>query len=106
MIRTAADLFEELRQAELQVLREHHGIGHQGMIGDMYEGLASTLIERVIPAGVDLRVVRGKVRNEDGTLSGQMDVMVVTGDGGDCPTQSTSSTRSSRSLPSSRSRRR
>ena len=81
MIRTAADLFEELRRAELQVLREHHGIGHQGMIGDMYEGLASTLIERVIPAGVDLRVVRGKVRNEDGTLSGQMDVMVVTGDG-------------------------
>lgn len=81
MIRTAADLFEELRARELEALQQHDDIGHQGMIGDMYEGLSRHLLTRVVPDGLDLGVVQGKVRNEDGSLSAQMDVMVVVGAG-------------------------
>ncbi len=81
MIRTAGQLFDALRERESTVLGQVGDVEHQGMIGDMYEGLSADLLSRFIPDGLDIRVVGGKVRKEDGGLSGQIDVMVTVGDG-------------------------
>ncbi|MFN8669642.1 MAG: DUF6602 domain-containing protein [Gemmatimonadaceae bacterium] len=85
MIRTVAELFEAMRDREVARLRQIENVGHAGMIGDMFEGLSRELLRQVIPESCDIRVVDGKVRNSDGTLSGQMDVMVVQGEGEPLP---------------------
>lgn len=81
MVRTIADLLDELRVKELAALRQFSDVGHQGMIGDMYEGLTRHLLDKAIFDGLDLRVTTGKVRAPDGSLSRQIDAMVVVGDG-------------------------
>jgi hypothetical protein len=51
----------------------------------MYEGLARDILDRVIPAEIDVRVVDGFVEGVDGGLSPQIDAMVVTGKGRQLP---------------------
>ena len=81
MINTIADILDELRNAELRVIARHSDTKHPGLIGDMYEGLSRKMIERTIPSNLDLRVVDGKIRNEKGKYSRQIDCMIVVGDG-------------------------
>lgn len=85
MIHSIAELFEELRAKESLALRAFGDIGHQGMIGDMYEGLTRDLVQRSLFDDIDLRVVTGKVRLPNGGFSRQMDVMIVVGDGDQIP---------------------
>jgi hypothetical protein len=81
MIRTVGDLLRALITAEKDEMERLSVVGHPGIIGDMYEGLARDVTERTLLPVADLRVVNGKVRNSKGELSRQIDVMVVHGDG-------------------------
>jgi len=47
--------------------------------------LARDILDRVIPAAIDVRVVDGFVEGVEGTLSPQIDAMVVTGEGRQIP---------------------
>ena len=85
MLQTVADLLHELQERERAALLAHGDVGHQGMIGDMYEGLTRELLSRALFGGMDLRVVTGKVRMDDGTYSSQIDAMIVRGEGEQMP---------------------
>lgn len=80
VIRTAADLLSEILRKELPKL-DQVPIKHAPTIGDMYEGLSSSILNRALPDGLGLRVVTGFACDDDGRLSGQMDCMVVKGEG-------------------------
>ena len=84
MIKTIADLLRELMVKEAGELDEE-AVKHGPTIGAMYEGLARDILDRVIPAEIDVRVVDGFVEGIDGTLSPQIDAMVVTGEGRQIP---------------------
>lgn len=60
-------------------------IKQPGLIGDMYEGLTSELLNKSIFEGLDLRIASGKVKNNSGFLSSQIDCMLVVGDGDNIP---------------------
>ncbi len=47
----------------------------------MYEGFSSDVLNRALPDGLGLRVVSGFARDGHGRLSGQLDCMVVRGEG-------------------------
>lgn len=82
MITTLADVLHALQTAEGGRLRTQ-GISHGPTIGAMYEGLTKDILERAIPPGLDLRVVSGFVEGIEGSLSNQVDLMLVRGEG--CP---------------------
>lgn len=84
VIRTLGKLIEELRQAEAVKL-EQSDIAHAPTIGAMYEGLTKSLLDRSIPAGLDLRVVSGFVVDGYGGTSGQLDCLLVQGQGAPVP---------------------
>ena len=84
MIRSAAELLEAIREKEVAVLDKHE-IKHAPTIGRMYEGLTRTMMDRVIFASLDLRVVEGFIRAPSGKLSAQIDCMVVVGEGEEIP---------------------
>jgi hypothetical protein len=88
MIQTVGDLLRELAANEQQQIRKFLGIGHPGIIGDMYEGLARKMAERAIPASMSLRVVEGKAVNSRGEFSRQLDCMIVHGEGTQIPNTS------------------
>ncbi|MEU1219306.1 DUF6602 domain-containing protein [Streptomyces microflavus] len=84
MIRTVADLLSGILQDELPKL-DNASIKHAPTIGDMYEGLSSALLSRALPDGLGLRVVSGFASDGRGRLSGQLDCMVVRGEGEKLP---------------------
>lgn len=82
MIITLADLLNKLKLEALKHLEdEFSDIGHPGMTGDLYEGLTEEILSKSIFEGYDLRIVTGKVRNSKNELSGQIDCMLVVGQG-------------------------
>lgn len=56
---------------------ERSGITHAPTIGAQFEGLTGSLLKRMIPAELELQVVSGFVQGIDGSLSGQIDCMLV-----------------------------
>ena len=80
MIRNLGDLIEKLRQVEAAKLNDSD-ITHGPTIGAMYEGLTKSLLNRVVPDGLDVQVVSGFVVDGYGARSGQLDCMVVRGEG-------------------------
>ncbi|MFD9651099.1 DUF6602 domain-containing protein [Streptomyces mirabilis] len=84
MIRTVADLLSGILRDELPKL-DSASVKHAPTIGDMYEGLSSALLSRALPDGLGLRVVSGFARDGRGRLSGQLDCMVVRGEGEKLP---------------------
>jgi len=85
MIRTVADFLEQLIVKEREKLPKYDEIQHPVLFGEMYEGLAKSLVEKALFDGMDLRVVSGKIRNSKGNLSCQIDCMVVLGAGEPIP---------------------
>ena len=84
MIRNIAELLqafmkEEVKKLDLYVLK------HGPTIGDMYEGLSAEILERAIPSQLNLKIVSGFVTDGAANLSGQMDCMLVRGDGEKIP---------------------
>ncbi|MGA9581011.1 MAG: DUF6602 domain-containing protein [Allosphingosinicella sp.] len=84
MIRSIADMLRQLSQAEAAQLAASN-IKHAPTIGSMYEGLTRDLLERAVPPELDLRVVTGFVIDGVGGSSGQIDCMLVQGDGTPVP---------------------
>lgn len=84
MIAKIADLLNELRIAEAERI-DRQQIKHTTTIGDMYEGLTASVLERAIPEQADLRVVSGFAETSSGAMLGQLDCMVVSGSGRQLP---------------------
>jgi hypothetical protein len=80
MIKTFADLLRQLIKRESAIIEEQ-GIKHGPVIGQMYEGLTSEMLELLVPEGLKLSVVSGFVTNDAGNKSGQIDCMLVAGKG-------------------------
>jgi len=86
MIRNVADLLEVLKKKELEGLKKFDMLKHGPMIGNMYEGLTKSLLEKSIFIGLDLKVVSGKIFNSTtNALSKQIDCMLVVGEGENIP---------------------
>lgn len=73
-------MLENLRQAEAKRLDEVD-IKHAPTIGEMYEGLTQDLLDRAIPPGLNLKIVSGFAIDGNGETTGQLDCMLVRGEG-------------------------
>ena len=83
MIRNVADLLRKFVDQERKMLDEVE-LTHGPTIGAMYEGLTKSLLEKSIPPDLGLKVVSG-FAFFDKELSGEIDCMVVHGDGEKIP---------------------
>jgi hypothetical protein len=84
MITTVAEMLRDLMAAEAQIISKQ-GITHAPTIGAMYEGLTRDILDRSIPPSLNLQVVQGFAEGVDGTLSNQIDFMLVAGSGKKLP---------------------
>lgn len=85
MIQNIAEFLEELKKNGIEIIKASEYVKHPGLIGEMYEGLTTELLNKSIFQGFDLRVCSGKVKNNTGGLSAQIDCMLVVGEGEDIP---------------------
>lgn len=85
MINTFHDLLQAFKDKGVSEIEPYLNIGHNPIIGDMYEGLTKNIMERSIFKGLDLHVVSGKITNDLGNLSKQIDCMIVKGKGKKLP---------------------
>lgn len=60
-------------------------ITHGPTIGNIYEGLTVKLLSKAVPEQLNLRVANGFISGKDGSLSGQIDCMLVNGFGKQIP---------------------
>ena len=77
------DILESIMVKEKEVLN-NYDIKHPGVIGSMYEGLTKELVEFLstdIFEKLGLKVCSGFIYDNDGKLSGQIDCMLVKGEG-------------------------
>ena len=84
MIRQVSELLEALMKEEREKLDEY-SLKHGPTIGKMYEGLASELLGRVIPSSLNLQVHHGIIHDGNGLMSGEIDCMLVKGQGENIP---------------------
>jgi hypothetical protein len=84
MIRNVAELLRTLQLKEMELI-EKSGISHAPTIGEQYEGLTKNILDLMIPSSLNLKVVSGFVEGIDGSLSGQIDCMLVQGEGHQIP---------------------
>jgi hypothetical protein len=80
-IKTLSDLLKELRDKELVLMNSYGVVKHPGLIGGMYEGFTKKVLEQSIFDGLGLKVVAGIIRNSKGDFSGEIDCMLVVGEG-------------------------
>jgi Domain of unknown function (DUF6602) len=84
MLRTVAELLEaflEKEVARLDLLK----ITHPPTIGAVFEGLTRTVLNLALPLEPTLSIVSGLARAVDGSLTDELDAMLVTGEGEDIP---------------------
>ncbi|WP_438040209.1 DUF6602 domain-containing protein [Sorangium sp. So ce128] len=80
-----ADLLSEVLRHQSARL-DKQNVKHASTIGEMYEGLTGDELSRLLPAGVGLSVASGFVQDcNGGGQSGQIDCMVVVGEGETLP---------------------
>lgn len=84
MIRNLGELLEQLRQEETARL-DASDVKHGPTIGAMYEGLTQELLRKAIPQEFDLRIVSGFIIDGIGGTTGQLDWMLVRGEGTPVP---------------------
>lgn len=85
MINTVSDLLDALKIKELELIKKYEIVKHPGIIGDMFEGLTKDILNKSIFDGLNLSIKAGKIRNLKGELSGEIDCMLVIGDGEQIP---------------------
>jgi len=85
MIHSVYDLIRAIKEHGLPEIEKYLNIQHNPTIGDMYEGLTLELARKSIFNQFDLRVTTGKIKNELGQISDQIDCMVVIGEGETIP---------------------
>lgn len=81
MIRTISDMLNEIKKNGVEEIEPYLNIGHNPTIGDMFEGLTKELMEKSIFDGFNLRVASGKIKNNLGVYTKQIDCMIVIGEG-------------------------
>lgn len=84
MIKTVSEMLLAFMKAESKTLADYD-LKHAPSIGNMYEGLSSKILDCAVPVGLDLRVVEGFIVDAKGNMSGQIDCMLVTGEGEQIP---------------------
>lgn len=84
-VKTISELLAAIRDTELEGIKPLHEIKHGPLIGEMYEGLTQEIAEKAIFDKFDLRVVSGKIVNDMGDYSDQIDCMIVVGEGESIP---------------------
>ncbi|WP_219703613.1 DUF6602 domain-containing protein [Marinomonas lutimaris] len=84
MIKNVAELLQGFMKEETAKLNAYE-LKHGPTIGDMYEGLSADLLNRAIPPQLKLQIVDGFITDGDEFLSGQMDCMLVRGEGEKIP---------------------
>jgi hypothetical protein len=84
MLGTVADILRALQKHEERQLSIQN-ISHGPTIGAMYEGLSRTILAQMVPPQLRLKLVQGFVSGPAGTLSTQIDCMLVVGDGTSVP---------------------
>jgi hypothetical protein len=85
MIKTVSDFLEELKAKGLELIKKYEIIDHPVLIGDMYEGLTKGILNKAVFDGLNIKIVGGKIKNSKGILSGEIDCMIVEGDGEELP---------------------
>lgn len=85
MITTISDLLLKLKDKEQELLKQYDIVKHPGIIGDMYEGLTKDILSRGIFEGLEIQVRAGKIKNSKNEFSGEIDCMIVIGDGENIP---------------------
>lgn len=85
MISTVSDLLLTLKDREQELLKQYDIVKHPGIIGNMYEGLTKDILSKSIFKGLGLQVKAGKIRNSKNEFSGEIDCMIVIGDGENIP---------------------
>ena len=73
VIKTVSELLLEITNKGVSEIEPFLNIGHNPMIGSMYEGLTQDIARKAIFDGLDLKVVSGKITNKNGDLSRQID---------------------------------
>jgi len=84
VIKNVAALLAAFQQKEIESI-QRSGITHAPTIGAQYEGVTGSVLEMMIPFELELQVVSGFVEGIDGSLSGQIDAMLVRGSGTPIP---------------------
>lgn len=84
MIRNVANILEGFIKEERQKLNEY-ALKHGPTIGSMYEGLSAELLKKSIPESLDLRIAEGFIYDGKGKETGQIDCMLVIGEGEKIP---------------------
>lgn len=85
MIVTISDFLQTLIKKEKEIIKEYEIIKHGPTIGDMYEGLTTHFLEIAMFKGLDIRIVAGKIKNDNGDFSNEIDCMIVEGEGEKIP---------------------
>lgn len=83
MIRTVADFLDEIKTKGIEtILSTTADIKHRPTIGNIYEGLTSSLLNKSIFEGLNLKVVLNSfIVNKIGIISKEMDCLIVVGEG-------------------------
>lgn len=84
MIRNVAQLLTALLNQERKKLDEYE-LKHTPTIGKMYEGLTADVLNRAIPQELGLQITSGVIFDDSGKMTGEIDCMVVRGDGQNIP---------------------
>lgn len=84
-VKSVSELLVAIRDIGLKEIKPMHEIKHGPTIGEMYEGLTQDIAEKAIFDELDLRVVSGKIVNDNGDYSDQIDCMIVVGEGKSIP---------------------
>ncbi len=84
MIDNVAQILKGIMDEESKKL-DIFKLKHAPTIGKMYEGLTSNILEKSIPINLNLQVVNGVIYNELGQMSGEIDCMLVKGNGEQIP---------------------
>ena len=84
-ISSLGELLEAFIRHEKESIKHFESEGfkltHGPTIGDMYEGLTKSLLSKAIPSALNLRITNGFIAGSGDKLSGQIDCMLVKGDG-------------------------
>lgn len=81
MIHTVADLLKALLSDRTAGLGDLSFIKQPGIVGEMYEGLTSEILENACLAGLDLQVASGLIIDELDAESNEVDCMICVGSG-------------------------
>ncbi len=83
MINTVSDFLEEFKKYALSTIEKvDKDIKHTVAIGDNFEGLTAELLNKAIFKDLNLKIVeRSFIYNDSGTISDELDCLLVVGDG-------------------------